>query len=135
MVFNPRTPTVAVAAANTARDGSGTLVELYECPVDGVRVQKINWRAAPSSVEANAAMVGSVFLTDTDGLNPRLIESVAIAAVTASNTAISAHYTIGFGIDGLYMEEGQKLMVCQSVWADQGDTMHVHAILGEFGGA
>lgn len=133
MVLKARTPTVRVAEANTARDGSGTLHLLAQGPVDGVRIQKVNIRAAQLTPTTNSAMVASLFKTEAGGANPRYIEGVVITAVAGSATVLSAHFTIGFGVDGFFLEEDEELRVCQSAWVDQRDTMDYHAIIGNLG--
>jgi hypothetical protein len=72
-----------------------------------------------------------VFLTDTSGLNPRLIQEVSLPAVTASNTAIGATATITF-TNGLVIAAGQIVQTTQSVYAGVQDQTDVLARGGDF---
>lgn len=125
------TPTAVIAAANTTKDGSGTLVTLFSAGSNGSRVDSVTFTSAQATVAVNSAMVGRIFLTDTSGNNPRLVGEVAILAVTGSNTAIGAQYTYTF-TNGLFMASGQILKVSQSVYAGVQDQMHVYAKGGDF---
>jgi len=120
-----------IAAANTARDGSGTLVDLVTGATDGTRVEYVVWTSAQASAAANSAMVGRLFITDAAGANPRLLREIAFTAVTASNTAIGATQTMAFP-GGLLLQNGQKLQVIQSVYAGAQDQMDVVAIGGNY---
>lgn len=126
----------AVTAANTARDGSGTLVDLFtagssDAGSKGSRVERIVWISAQATAAASSAMVGRVYVTDSSGSNPKLRAEVAIATATASNTAIGALATITFS-GGLILPKGCKIQVAQSVYAGVQDKMHVTAEGGDF---
>lgn len=129
--LTPNCPVVAVAAANTARDGSGTLVTLFTAGANGSRVESITFTSAQATAAVNSAMVGRVFLTDDTGANPRLISEVVIAAVTASNTVIGAASTISYS-NGLIIPTGCILKVAQSIYAGVQDQMHVVARGGNY---
>ena len=122
--LTPRAVTATIAAANTARDGSGTLVDVITGATDGTRIDFLTFTSAQATAGASAARVQRVFLTDTGGLNPRLISEVVLSAVTASNTAIGATATITF-TNGLIIASGQKLQVTQSVYGSAADQTHV----------
>lgn len=127
----PNCPVVSISSFNTASDGSGTLVTLFTAGADGSRLDSITFRNAQASAAASSAMVGKVFLTDTSGSNPRLIEEIAIATATRSTTAIGAYSTINF-LNGLFIAPGQIVKVCQSVYAGVQDLNHVIAKGGDF---
>lgn len=129
--LTPNCPVVAVAAANTARDGSGVLVTLFTAGADGSRVESITFTSAQATAALSSAMVGRVFLTDSAGANPRLISEVVIAAVTASNTVIGAASTIAYS-NGLIIPTGCILKVTQSIYAGVQDQMHVTARGGDY---
>jgi hypothetical protein len=131
MVQDPFLAQCTVAAANTARDGSGVLVDLFTAGADGARISRVEWVSAQAAVAANSAMVGRVFITDTAGLNPKLKSEVAITAVTASNIAIGAAFTIKFD-EPMPLRAGQKIQVAQSIYAGVQDQMHVNAFVGNF---
>jgi hypothetical protein len=139
-VLTPNCPVITipglVASANTARDGSGTLgtniFNLFTAGANGSRVDYIKFTSAQATAAAmSSIIVGRVFLTDTTGANPRLIEEVAIANATASNTVIGATSTITF-IGGLIIDSGQIIRVSQSVCAGVQDQMQVVARGGDY---
>jgi hypothetical protein len=122
--LTPNASTCVISAANTARDGSGTLITAFTSGVNGSRIESVTFTSAQASAAANSAMVGRVFLTDTSGANPRLIAETTLPAVTASNTAIGQAQIITF-TNGLIINSGQLLKVCQSVYAGVQDQFQV----------
>lgn len=129
--LTPNCPVVEIAAANAARDGSGTLVTLFTAGVNGSRIESITFTSAQATAALNSAMVGRVFLTDTAGANPRLINEIVITAVTASNTVVGANNTILFS-NGLIIPSGCILKVAQSVYVGVQDKVHVIAKGGNY---
>ena len=127
----PEATTANIAAANTARDGSGTLVSLFTAGTNGSRIDFITFTSAQATPAASALRVCRVFLTNTSGANPRLISEVALAAVTASNTAIGATATITF-TNGLVIASGQQIRVTQSVYGSAADATDVIARGGDY---
>lgn len=120
-----------LAAANTARDGSGTVAFLCSGNTNGTRIDKITFTSAQASAAANSLMVGRVFVSDTSGANYRLYKEVVIVAVTASNTAQGAQQQIVF-TGGLILPFGTYIGVTQSVYAGAQDQMDVIAEGGDF---
>lgn len=129
--LTPKAATANIAAANTARDGSGSLVTLFTAGANGSRVDFITFTSSQVTAAASAARVQRVFLTDESGLNPRLISEVAMSAVTASNTAIGATTTITF-TNGLVINAGQVIRVSQSVYGSAADATDVLLRGGNF---
>jgi len=131
-ILTPDTTTVVVDASSSLRDGSGSLFTLFAAGPSGSRVDSVTWTSAQSSsYAASSAMVGRVFITDTAGLNPRLLQEVAIATVTPSATVIGAQAIINF-TNGLLMNSGSLLRVNQSVYAGVQDRMAVVARGGDY---
>jgi len=129
--LTPAAVTSTIAAANTARDGSGTLVTAFTAGANGSRVDFITFTSSQATAAASAARVQRVFLTDTSGLNPILIQEVVLPAVTASNTAIGATVTITF-TNGLVINEGQIIRVSQSVYGSAADGTSVVVRVGNY---
>lgn len=129
--LTPNATICVIAAANTARDGSGTLVTAFTAGTNGSRIESVTFTSAQASAAANSAMVGKVFLTDNAGANPRLIAETILPAATASNTAIGQAQTITF-TNGLIINTGQILKVCQSVYAGVQDQFHVLTKGGDY---
>jgi hypothetical protein len=120
-----------ISAANTASDGSGTLVTLVTSAVDGTRVDGVRFRNAQATAAASSNMVHRIFLTNTSGANPRLIGEVATAAATRSTSAIGATSIFTFD-QPIIMKSGQIMSVCQSVYAGAQDQVDVVAYAGDY---
>ena len=129
--LNPRATTSRIAAANTARDGSGTLVTSFTAGASGSRLDFITFTSSQATAGASALRICRVFLTDTAGANPRIISEVSLPAVTASNTAIGATATITF-TNGLVIGAGQIVQTTQSVYGGAADATDVIARGGDF---
>lgn len=127
----PRATGSRVAAANTARDGSGSLVTSFTAGASGSRLDFITFISATAAVGTPSAKVCRVFLTDTSGANPRLVQEVALAATASSNTAIGATATITF-TNGLVIASGQLVQTTISVYAGVADQTDVIARGGDF---
>jgi len=120
-----------IAAANTASDGSGSLVTLVTAAVDGTRVDGVRFRNSQVSAAASTAMVHKIFLSDTSGANPRLIGEVATPAATRSTSAIGT--TSVFTFDSpVIMLSGQIMYVTQSVYAGAQDLVDALAYASDY---
>lgn len=105
---------VVITVANTASDGSGTLYTVVTAGIDGTRVDGVRFRNSQTTAALSTAMVHRIYLTDTSGLNPRLVGEVATAAATRSTSAIGATSIFTFD-QPLIMQSGQLLRVSQSI--------------------
>lgn len=122
---------VHIAAANTASDGSGTLVTLLTAGSNGARVDGVQFKNAQTTAAASSAMVVRVFLSDASGANYRLVAESAHAAATRSVSAIGATTTITFATP-IIMKSGQIMSVTQSVYASAADQNSAVAFGGDF---
>ena len=120
-----------IAAANTASDGSGTLVTVVTAGTNGTRVDGIRFRNSQTTAAASSAMVHKIFLTDTAGANPRLIGELATPAATRSTIAIGTTSIFTFD-QPVIMKSGQIMSVCQSVYAGVQDQFDVIAYAGDY---
>jgi hypothetical protein len=120
-----------IAAANTAADGSGTLVTLVTSGVDGTRVDGVRFRNAQATAALSSNMVHRIFLSNTSGTNFRLIGEVATAAATRSASAIGATSIFTFD-QPIIMKSGQVMSVCQSVYAGVQDQVDAIAYAGDY---
>ena len=120
-----------IAAANTASDGSGTLVTLVTAVTDGTRVDGVRFINSQATAAASGAKVLRMFLTDTGGINPRLIGEVAMAAATRSTTVIGATSIYTFD-QAIIMKSGQLISVCMSVYAGAQDQTDAIAYAGDY---
>lgn len=130
-VSTPKATVTTIAAANTARDGSGTLVTAFTAGASGSRVDTIKFTSSQATAAASALRICRVFLTDTAGANPTLIEEVSLPAVTASNTVVGSTATITF-VNGLCIASGQLVRVTQSVYGSAADGTSVIVRGGDF---
>lgn len=120
-----------IAAANTASDGSGTLVTLVTAGANGSRVDGVRFRNAQLTNAASSNMVHRIFITNTLGANPRLIAEIATPAATRSATAIGATSIYTFD-QPIIMQSGQLMSVCQSVYASAADQVDACAFAGNY---
>jgi hypothetical protein len=120
-----------IAAANTASDGSGALVQVVSGTTDGTRVDGIRFINSQATAAAAAAKVWRIFLSDTSGTNFRLIGEVIAAAVTRSATV--AGQTAIYSFDqAIIMQNGQIMSVCQSVYGSAADQTDAIAFAGNY---
>lgn len=78
----PRTAIAQISAANTARDGTGTLVDVIAGAATGTRVDDITIIATGSTTNGMVRL----FLTTDAGTTNRLLREVPVSAVTPSGT-------------------------------------------------
>lgn len=89
------TPNVTIsnsATANTAIDGTGTLVTGFTAGSNGSRVERIRVKCAATS----AAGLVNIFIFD--GTNNRLLTSIAVTAATSSVTVATFESVVTLGI-------------------------------------
>jgi hypothetical protein len=127
----PKLGRAVLAAANTARDGSGTIPTAYTAGSNGAYIKKVVFTSAQATAAASSAMVGRVFTSIDAGTTWDLRAEVAITTVTASNTAIGATSTISF-TDGLQLTASALIGVTISVYAGAQDRMQVLVEGGDY---
>jgi hypothetical protein len=123
--------TARISAANTASDGSGTLITLVTSGPDGTRVDSVRFRNAQVGGTASSNMVHKIFLTDNTGSNARLIGEVATSTATRSNTAIGSTSIFTFD-QPVIMTSGQLIRVVQTVYAGAQDVFDAFAYAGNY---
>ncbi len=119
----PQYATGRVAAANTARDGSGTIVTIATVGSNGARLFQITTMSAQATAAVNSAMVIRYWYSTDAGTTWRFIENgeLAIAAITASTTVVGA---VAFQLwDNLLLPASAKIGVTQSIYASAADQM------------
>lgn len=86
--------TTAITTANTAKDGTGTVLTCFTADVDGAFVQRIRFRAAGT----NIATVARVFINNGSAnstpANNILYDEITLAATTLSEVAALATYEL-----------------------------------------
>lgn len=96
-VASNNTGLVVGPTANTAQDGSGTLVKAFTAGTNGSYVQKMRFRPVGSP----AATVCRVFIsssTTTSATNTWLFDEITLPAVTVSQTAASSVFELPLNI-------------------------------------
>lgn len=126
-----RTGGTTITAANTARDGSGTLVDCFTAGSNGTLLYRMTFTNASPSVGAAVAKVIRIWITDSSGANPILYKELAMTAASSSNTAIGQNnnFTIP---DGVYLASGQKVQVTQSLRSTAADDTDVVWEAGDY---
>lgn len=103
----PLTPVIGagqVSAANTARDGTGTLATILTGASNGTRIHKITIKG---TVTTTAGMV-RLFIDDLT--NKRLWREIPITAITGSASVAEFEYILQlFGEDALHLPNGYIL--------------------------
>ena len=119
-----------IAAANTAADGSGTLVTLITAGASGSRVDGVRFRNT-SVFTTSTANVHRIFLSDTAGTNHRLIGEVATATATRSSTTVGATSIFTFD-QPIIMLSGQIMSVNQCNYAGAQDQFDACPFAGDY---
>lgn len=99
--LTPKTSWGKLTAANTAKDGTGTVVELFTAGANGARIDQIKVRALGTNVATVLRLFVNNGLTQATATNNSLIHEATIAATTLSETAALADndITISKGSD------------------------------------
>jgi hypothetical protein len=129
-VKEARLESVRLTSANTARDGSGVVETLFTAGPDGSRVDSIN------SIVSGATGLSSlnqvrVFIRKNNTLPWRLLQEIAVASLTSSNTASGAFNSVVFA-GGLNLPAGSEIGVIMTVAANAQDQIDVHARGGDY---
>ena len=86
--------TTAITTANTAKDGTGTVLTVFTADVDGAFVQRIRFRAAGT----NVATVARVFINNGSAnstpANNILYDEITLAATFLSEVSALAVYEL-----------------------------------------
>ena len=130
-ILTPNVGTGRIAAANTASDGSGSLVQVLTGGTNGTRVDAVRFRNSQATAAASSAMVHRIFYSPPGGGSFRLIGEVATAAATRSTSAIGATSIYTFDVP-LFLPSGSGLHVCQSVYAGVQDQVDVQVFAGDY---
>lgn len=110
----------AIAAANTARDGSGTIVTAFTAGADGSFIKRIRFIPAQASAAAVGAKVFCIFISADAGATWTLYREIAILTSTPSTTVSATTGETSF-TEGLVLEAAQLIGVTQTVYAGVQD--------------
>jgi len=129
-ILTPNNALARTSAANTASDGSGSLVTLVSAGTNGTRVDAVRFRSSEPGLTASSTMVHRIFLTDNSS-NYKLVGEVATAAGAKSATVVGATSIYTFD-QPLIMKAGTTMSVAQSVFAGIQDQFDVQAFAGDY---
>jgi hypothetical protein len=121
---NAKIGLATIAAANTARDGSGTIVTAFTAGADDAYVKRIIFIPAQASAAAIGAKVFCVFLSNDGGTTWFFANEVAIVTSTPSTTAIAIKAVISFP-DGFVLPANWVIGVTQTIYAGAQDRTSV----------
>lgn len=120
-----------LAAANTARDGSGSIVTSYTAGTNGAYIKKASFISSQASAAASSAMVGRLWTSIDGGSTWQLRAEVALPTITASNTVIGQSQTITFS-DGLVIPASALVGATISVYAGVQDRFNCFVEGGDY---
>lgn len=97
----PKTAVGVLSAANTARDGTGTIVTILTAGASGTLVDDIVFTATATTT------AGMLRLFLHDGTNARLLKEIPVAAITPSATV--AAWTSSLSNQSILLQSGWSL--------------------------
>jgi hypothetical protein len=86
--------TTAVATANTAKDGTGTVLTVWTAGANGSYVQRIRFRQSGTAVQTVARVFINNGSTNATAANNILFDEITIAAATVSETTAQSTFEI-----------------------------------------
>ena len=123
--LSPETTLATITGTTTDKTGATTanIVDLVTATTDGTKVTQIKYKHVGNSTLG----IFLVWVTDTSGANPRLLDESTYAAVTSSTTVATAEGTLIF--NDLQLKSGQKIQVGATTATTN---IHVTAQIGNF---
>ena len=124
--LTPETAMVTVSAATTDRTGATTanLVDLLTAGTNGTKITQIGAKVAGD----NLGTLVLIFITDTNGSNPKLFDEIELTAVTASTLTTSQREVTTYA--DLQLKAGQKIQVGITVAITDG--VNIFAEKGDY---
>lgn len=121
----PFVATGQVSAANTNRDGTGTIVTIKAGTTNGTRIERVTVKATVTTT------AGMVRLYLDDGTNVRLVKELVVSAITvaAGVAGFEAEWSRG---DGLPVVELPASTYILKASTHNAEAMNVTAWGGEF---
>ena len=120
----PRIAVGQVSAANTARDGTGTIVTIFTAGSSGSRVENIRL------VATGTTTAGVVRLFIHDGSNARLFWEELVSAITPSTTVKVWSTALDFSTNGavILLPNGYSIRAA----THNAETFNVFVVGGDF---
>lgn len=123
--LTPKTGYATITAATIDKTGATltNLKELVSAATNGTKVTQIRFKGQGDC----SLSLGLIFVTDTNGANPKLFDEVQISSITSSGSVATNLSIINYA--DLQLAPGQKILVGASV---VGDAINVFASIGDF---
>jgi len=86
--------TTAITTANTAVDGTGTVLSVYTAGSNGSFVQRVRFRPSGTSVQTVARLFINNGSTNATAANNILFDEITLSAITISQTAAQPSFEI-----------------------------------------
>jgi hypothetical protein len=86
--------TTAITTANTAKDGTGTVLTVFTAGADGSYVQRVRFRPSGTCVQTVARLFINNGSTNATAANNILFDEITLSAITASETAAQPSFEI-----------------------------------------
>lgn len=111
-------------AANTARDGSGTVSDIATGTTEGTRIERVNFAFEVTTT------AGVIRFFHHDTTDYRLIKEITVAAntVSASNPAVSGEWSRSDGQPIISLPSGHKLAFS----IEKAEACVAHALCGDY---
>ncbi|MGH8562711.1 MAG: hypothetical protein ACREXW_00970 [Gammaproteobacteria bacterium] len=118
-----------IATANTAKDGTGTVVTIFTAGANGARVDKIRYKAKGTNVATVLRVFTNNGSTNATAANNSLYHEETVAATTLSEVAALTNGEVAIP-DGLLLPAGYKLNITIGTTIAAG--LHVSAQGADF---
>ena len=86
--------TTAITTANTAKDGTGTVLSVYTAGSNGSYVQRVRFRPSGTSVQTVARLFINNGSTNATAANNILFDEITLSAITISETSAQPSFEI-----------------------------------------
>jgi hypothetical protein len=83
-----------ITTANTAKDGTGTVLNVFTAGADGSYVQRVRFRPSGTAVQTVARLFINNGSTNATAANNILFDEITIAATTLSETTAQSSFEI-----------------------------------------
>ena len=124
----PQVATVVIVAANTARDGSGSVSTVGTIGTNGGFVKRVSFISSNATAGAVAAKVMCLFLSLDGGSTWRFFRELAVATATNSTTAVGVLAVFSFP-DGWVLPANAKIGATITV---RGSAVDDTTVIGEW---
>jgi hypothetical protein len=86
--------TTAITTANTAKDGTGTVLTVFTAGADGSYIQRVRFRPSGTCVQTVARLFINNGSTNATAANNILFDEITLSAITLSETAAQPSFEI-----------------------------------------